>query len=72
MRKVKGFTSKWIRGTLLCGGITHTKTKHHHTVYSTSQLHVDSVNVETVHDVYRQCMYLAISVKQLAFSCLFE
>jgi len=65
MRKMKGFTSKWVRGTLLCSDIIHTTKKRHHIVYSPSQLHVDRVNVQTVQDVKWQCMY--ISVKQLAF-----
>ena len=54
MRKMKGFTSKWIRGTLLCSDIIHTKTKRHHIVYSPSQLHVDNVNVQTVQYVKKQ------------------
>ena len=45
--KIKGFTSKLIRGTVLCGGIIHTKTKRHHVVYSPSQQHVDNVNIQT-------------------------
>jgi len=51
MRLIKCFTSKWIRETLLCGGIIHTKTKRQHSVYSPSQLHVESVNVQTIQDV---------------------
>ena len=51
---MKEFTSKWIRGNMLGCGKIHTKTTNHRTVFSPSQLHVDSVNVQTVQDVQPQ------------------
>jgi len=65
MMKIKGFTSKLIQSTVLCGGIIHTKTKRHHVVYSPSQQHVDNLNVQTVQGVAVQISWY---IRETAFS----